>query len=103
MAWLRFVRMMSFVETYEIKDELEKLKPLFWDYEWKSLKKNLTSPFVISRVLEVANPEQFRIFSSAVGDDKIIEFLEKKGERMLSKRAFNYWKLYYEKKIKKSP
>lgn len=90
---------MSFVETYEIKDELEKLKPLFWDYEWESLKKNLISSFVISRVLEMANPEQFRIFSSAVGDEVIIRFLEEKGEKMLSKRALNYWRLYYEKRI----
>ncbi|GLI52449.1 DUF6922 domain-containing protein [Thermodesulfovibrio yellowstonii] len=88
-------------ENLEDKN-FKKLQPLFWDYELGSLKKNLSSPFIIARVLEIANPEQFRIFSLFIGDDKIIKFLEQKGERMLSKRAFNYWKLYYEKKVKES-
>jgi hypothetical protein len=83
------------------KDELDKLKPLFWEYKWESVKENLASPVVIARVLEMANPEQFKIFSSAVGDTEIIKFLKTKGERMLSKRSFNFWKLYYEKKSKK--
>ncbi|MCS7279735.1 MAG: hypothetical protein NZ530_06755 [Thermodesulfobacteriaceae bacterium] len=79
---------------------LRKLKPLFWDYDWNSVENNLESPFVIARVLELANPEQFRVYSSLVGDDEIKNFLEKKGQKLLSKRAYNYWKLYYEKKIK---
>jgi len=83
------------------KEELEKLKPLFWEYKWESVRENLASPLVISRVLEMANPEQFKIFSSVVGDEEIINFLKTKGEKMLSKRSFNFWKLYYEKKAKK--
>jgi len=83
------------------KEELEKLKPLFWEYQWESVKENLTSPVVISRVLEVANPEQFKIFSSVVGDEEIIKFLATKGEKMLSRKSLNYWRLYYEKKAKK--
>lgn len=63
------------------KDELEKLKPLFWEYKWESVKENLTSPVVIARVLEMANPEQFKIFSSAVGDEEIMKFLKLKEKR----------------------
>lgn len=82
------------------KKNLERLKPIFWEYEWDSVRKNLTSPVIIAKLLEMANPEQFKIFSSLVGDEEIKRFLEKKGEKRLSKKAYNYWKLYYEKKIK---
>ncbi|HBT04354.1 MULTISPECIES: hypothetical protein [Thermodesulfobacterium] len=78
-----------------------KLKPLFWEHEWNSVKKNLNSPFVIARVLEIGNPEQFKIFVSVVGDDKIIKFLQESGERLLSRKSLNFWRIYYDKKAKR--
>lgn len=86
----------------KLKDKIDRLKSLFWEYKLESLKKNLKSPIIIARVLEMGNPEQFRIFSSLVGDETIYKFVEEKGKKMLSKRSFNYWKLYYEKKINKN-
>lgn len=80
---------------------LNKIKPLFWDYEWDSVKKNLNSPFVIARVLEMGNPEQFKILVSVVGDDKIIKFLQESGERLLSRKSLNFWRIYYDKKAKR--
>lgn len=80
---------------------LIKLKTLFWDYEWNSVKKNLSSPFVIARVLEIGNPVQCKIFVSVVGDDRIVKFLKESGERVLSRKSLNFWRIYYEKKSKR--
>lgn len=40
---------------------LKSLKKLFWEYDWNSVKKNLKSTYVIFRVLEFGNFEQFKI------------------------------------------
>lgn len=76
----------------------KKLKILLWDYKWESVLKNLDSFFVISRVLEIGNPEQFEILSNAIGDEKIKKFLFKKGKKFLSKKSLNFWKIYYAQK-----
>lgn len=82
-------------------NNFQKLKNLFWDYDMKSVRKNLFSPFVIARVLEMGNPEHFKILHSIVGDDEIVKFLRIKGNKLLSKRSLNFWKIYYEKKTEK--
>jgi len=56
------------------KPKLEILKDLFWDYKWDSVIKNLDSPFVITRVLEIGNKEQVKEFLSYIGSEKIIIF-----------------------------
>ncbi|MGB9891599.1 hypothetical protein [Thermodesulfovibrio yellowstonii] len=81
---------------------LKKLLPLFGDYELGSLKKNLTFSLVIARTLEMATPEQFRIFTSFIGNEAILKFLEEKVQKMLSKKDLNYRRLYYAKKAKES-
>jgi len=79
-----------------MKNNLEKLKHLFWDYEWNSVMKNLNSYFVISRVLELGNKEDFKILRSVVKDESIINFLKsEKAQRFLSKQSLNFWKIYY--------
>jgi hypothetical protein len=76
--------------------KFNKLKPLFWDYEIESVKTHLDSVFVISRVLELGNPEQFEIFRSTISDKKIKDFLKsKKAEQLLSKKSLNFWQIYY--------
>lgn len=82
------------------KPKLNKLKPLFWEYYWESVKEKLNSPFVIARVLEFATPEQFQIFTENIDEREILKFLNKRGKKLLSKRSLNFWKLYYEKKTK---
>jgi hypothetical protein len=79
------------------KIDLDILKPLFWEYDWGSVKENLTSPFVIARILELGNPEQFRLFAELVGNEIIKKFLYKKGKKLLSPQSFNFWRLYYQK------
>lgn len=73
-------RISSYGEKNLIKQTEKILHSLFWEYKWESVKKNLTSPFVIARVLELGNPEQFRIFSELVGEETIKNFLREKGE-----------------------
>ena len=78
------------------RTELDILKPLFWEYHWTSVKQNLTSPAVIARVLELGNPEQFRLFASIVGNETIKAFLNEKGANLLSPQSYNFWRLYYQ-------
>lgn len=81
------------------KAGIEILKDLFWDYDWESVLKNLDSPFVIARVLEMENKEQVKAFVSRIGSERIREFLTKY-EKLLSKQSLNFWKLIYETKEK---
>jgi hypothetical protein len=79
-----------------MKNNLEKLKHLFWDYEWDSVIENLNSHFVIARVLELGDKEEFKILRSVVKDESIINFLKsEKAQRLLSKQSLNFWKIYY--------
>lgn len=73
---------------------LEILQDLFWDYNWESVLKNLDSPFVIARVLEIGNKQQVKEFIFYVGSQKIKEFL-KKYDKLLSKQSRNFWRLCY--------
>jgi len=76
--------------------KFNKLKPLFWDYEIESVKKHLDSVFVISRILELADPDQFEIYRNAVSDEKIKEFIKsEKAKKLLSKKSLNFWQIYY--------
>lgn len=75
---------------------LNLLKPLFWDYDFESVVRNLQSPFVIARLLELGTPEQFEVLRGKVQDEKIIEFLKsERAKRLLSKVSLNFWLLYY--------
>jgi len=78
--------------------EIEKLKPLFWEYKWESVKKNMDSVFVISKILELGSPEQIKILEKTVGKEKIRNFLEEKGRKLLSPKSYNFWKNYYERR-----
>ena len=78
--------------------EIEKIKNLFWEYEWDSVKKRIDSVFVIAKVLEMGTPEQFKILEKIVGREKIKKFLAEKGKKLLSPVSYNFWKNYYEKK-----
>lgn len=78
---------------------LDILKPLFWDYQWTSVLECIESPFVIARVLELGNPQQVDVLADRLGNKKIIQFLQRKGEKLLSPRSFNFWTLYYDETI----
>lgn len=67
------------------KKDLEKLKHLFWDYEWNSVLEKLNSHFVIARVLELRDKEEFKILRDAIRDSEIINFLKsEKAQKLLS-------------------
>ena len=76
------------------RNKLHLLKPLFWDYNWDSVLKNLDSPFAIARVLEIGNKEQVKLFVNEIGDEKIKDFLMNHGH-LLSKQSLNFWRLCY--------
>lgn len=77
------------------------LKELFWDYKWQSVLKNLNSPFVIARVLEIGNSKQVKELINLIGENKLKEFL-KKYDKLLSKQSRNFWKLCYGIKEKRT-
>lgn len=86
------------LKNFKVKSKGNKnlniLKDLFWDYKWRSVVKNLASPFVIARVLEIGNKEQVKTLISCIGDEKIMEFL-KTHDKLLTKLSRNFWKLCY--------
>ncbi len=83
----------------KINKEIKRLQNLFWDYNWDSVLKNLSSPYVIARVLEIGDEEQLKLFRKEIGDDVLKDFLKNYGERLLSKISYNFWKCYCEKKF----
>jgi hypothetical protein len=85
------------MKTKNKKVDLDILKPLFWEYNWGSVKENFASSFVIARILELGTPEQFRLFAGMVGDEIIKTFLNKVGKKLLSPQSLNFWRLYYQK------
>ncbi|PSR03036.1 MAG: hypothetical protein BRD50_06485 [Bacteroidetes bacterium SW_11_45_7] len=79
------------------KHDIEKIKPLFWEYDWESVQKKMTSYFVIARVLEFGTPEQFATLVAVIGETPVQDFLAtRSADRLLSRRSLNYWRLYYE-------
>ncbi len=74
---------------------------MFWDYNWDSVLKNLNSPYVIARLLEIGGEEEVKIFLSKVSQKKIREFLKNYGSKLLSEINYNFWVKFYEKKINK--
>ncbi|MFN4226526.1 MAG: DUF6922 domain-containing protein [Candidatus Ratteibacteria bacterium] len=77
------------------KNTIKILKDLFWDYKWESVVRNLDSPFVIARVLEIGNKEQVKTLLSLIGSEKIKNFLKKYG-KLLSTQSLNFWRLCFE-------
>lgn len=76
--------------------KIDILKPLFWDYDFESVKKNIHSHFVIARVLELGTPEQFEVLRSFLSDEKITEFLRSENtSKFLSRKSLNFWLIYY--------
>lgn len=73
---------------------LKIFKKLFWDYHLKSVLKNLDSPFVIARVLEIGNKEQVKAFISHIGKEKTVNFLTNYGH-LFSKQSLNFWRLCF--------
>ncbi|MCS7250779.1 MAG: hypothetical protein N2323_07275 [candidate division WOR-3 bacterium] len=85
----------------KVNKRLSFLKEIFWDYQWQSVLKNLTSPFVIARVLEIGTSRQVKELIKIIGEERIREFL-KKYDKLLSKQSQNFWKLCYGIKEKKT-
>lgn len=78
-----------------MNNELNKLKNLFWEYDFTDILKNLSNIVVIERVLELGNSEQIKILFKNVDRQRIIEYLETTGKRRLSKKSLNFWREYF--------
>ncbi|MGC9089459.1 MAG: DUF6922 domain-containing protein [Caldisericia bacterium] len=70
-------------------------KGLFWDYKFEDVLSNLDNDVVIARVLELGDIEDFKFLKQNVSDEKIIDFLKRRGEKLLSKISFNFWSIYF--------
>lgn len=75
--------------------ELNKLKTLFWEYDFDDILKDLSNIVVIERVLELGDQEQINVLFKNVDRQKIIEYLESIGKRRLSKKSYNFWREYF--------
>lgn len=74
---------------------LNRLKRLFWDYNFNDIISNFDNDVVIERVFELGDIEDFLILKEKVSKEKLILYLKRKGKKRLSKQSFNFWKLYY--------
>lgn len=79
----------------EAAKEIDKLKNLFWEYNFDDVLKDLSNIVVIERVLEFGDKEQVSILFRNLERQKIIEYLETTGIRRLSKKSYNFWKEYF--------
>lgn len=75
--------------------ELNALKNLFWEYDFKDVLNDLSNIVVIERVLELGSKEQINILFKYIEKQKIIEYLEATGKRRLSKKSYNFWREYF--------
>ncbi len=76
-------------------NNLERLKLLFWDYNFNDVISNFNNDVVIERIFELGDIEDFLILKEKVPKEKTISFLKRKVKKRLSKLSFNYWKIFY--------
>jgi hypothetical protein len=70
-------------------------KNLFWDYKFDDVLSNLDNDVVIERILELGDIEDFNFLIENISKNKIIDYLKRKGERRLTKRSYNFWRIYF--------
>ncbi len=68
------------------------LRPFFQEYELESLKPTRDANLIIQRTLEYGNWDDIRWTFRMYGSKRVRKFVRERGERMLSRVAFNYWR-----------
>ncbi len=82
----------------------EGLKPHFQEYDTQTLDLDLDANLIIQRTLEYGTWDEVRWLFRNYGDRRIRAFVRERGERMLSRVTFNYWrKLMQIRRWRRSP
>ncbi len=68
------------------------LRSYFQEYDLESLKLERDATLIIQRTLEHGTWEEVRWLYQTYGDRRIRAFVRERGERMLSRVTFNYWR-----------
>jgi len=80
------------------------LWPHFQEYDPESLQLDRDAELIIQRTLEHGTWEEIRWLFSTYGGSRIRDFVQQRGERMLSRVTFNYWrKLLGVRRWRRSP
>jgi hypothetical protein len=68
------------------------LRPYFQEYDSHSLDLNRDANLIIQRTLESGTWEEVRWLFGVYGGSRILTFVQERGERLLSRVTFNYWR-----------
>jgi len=68
------------------------LKPSFQEYDFQSLDLNEDANLIMQRTLEHGTWDEVRWLFGVYGRLQIRTFIRERGERMLSRVVFNYWR-----------
>jgi hypothetical protein len=79
----------------------KRLGALFPEHDLSDLNVGRHRTLIVSRVLEEGTPADLRWMLRRYEEKAIREFLEREGERMLSRRAFNLWRRVFSAKTGK--
>ncbi len=80
------------------------LWPYFQEYDPGALDLEKDADLIIQRTLEFGAWEEVRWLFAQYGEQRLLAFLRRRGERLLSPVAFNYWrKLLGVKHWRRSP
>ena len=68
------------------------LRPYFQEYDSHSLDLDRDANLIIQRTLEYGTWEEVRWLFGIYGGSQILTFVQERGERLLSRVTFNYWR-----------
>ncbi len=80
------------------------LKPHFQEYDFQTLDLDRDANLIIQRTLEHGTWDEVRWLFAVYGGERILTFVRERGERLLSRVTFNYWrKLFGIRQWRRSP
>ena len=68
------------------------LRPHFQEYDLRTLDLDHDANLIIQRTLEYGTWEEVRWLFGIYGGSRIHTFVQERGERLLSRVTFNYWR-----------
>lgn len=66
-------------------------RALFWDVDPESIDMERKADFVIERALEYGTWDQVKLAREHYGDERIRQYILKRGFKVLSNKTFNFW------------
>lgn len=71
----------------------KRLGPYFQEYDFKTLNLERDANIIMQRTLEFGTIQEIQWLFRVYGKARVKQFVRELGERGLSRRGFNYWKL----------